>query len=237
MMHTKGDSIRTYKYSKCAVFRKTKEKYGGLSNMASGYPLIINNINILSSEALYQACRFPNHADIQRLIISQRSPMTAKMFSKKHIKKTRKDWYSVRYDIMKWCLRIKLAQNWEAFSTLLRSTIGMPIVEESKKDKVWGATYRGDDILKGINALGRLLMDLREDYVVNNTKPITKVDTLNIENFVLYNIPILDYCIVPKKENVNMDEDDEDEMPKYTHTKQEEEILANKGRGQYSLRL
>lgn len=63
-------------------FRKTKEEYGGLSNMAAGFPIELNGVRILSSEALYQAMRFPNHPDYQKEIIQQRSPMTAKMISK-----------------------------------------------------------------------------------------------------------------------------------------------------------
>ena len=39
------------------VVYKTKEVFGGLSNMASGYPLQINGVCILTTEALYQACR------------------------------------------------------------------------------------------------------------------------------------------------------------------------------------
>ena len=29
-----------------AIFKKTHEEWGGYSNMASGYPLLINNFNI-----------------------------------------------------------------------------------------------------------------------------------------------------------------------------------------------
>jgi hypothetical protein len=41
------------------VFYKAKEVFGGLSNMAGGFPLVVNGIHILTSEALYQACYFP----------------------------------------------------------------------------------------------------------------------------------------------------------------------------------
>ncbi len=67
---------KTYHRDKCIIFLKTKEQFGGLSNMAGGYPLLINSIRIPTSEALYQACRFPHKPDIQKLIIGQVSPMT-----------------------------------------------------------------------------------------------------------------------------------------------------------------
>ena len=75
-------NFRIYRRAECIVFRKTKEPFGGLSNMASGYPIKIGGFRILTSEALYQACRFPHMREVQRLIIGQRSPMTAKMKSK-----------------------------------------------------------------------------------------------------------------------------------------------------------
>jgi hypothetical protein len=73
---------RTYSRVASAVFSKTSGPFGGLSNMAGGYRLLVNDVWIPSSEALYQACRFPDQPDIQKLIISQPSPMTAKMKGK-----------------------------------------------------------------------------------------------------------------------------------------------------------
>src|SRR5262245_58897838 len=121
---------RTYQRTECVVFLKTNEPFGGLSNMAGGYPLHVNGTRILTSEALYQACRFPDLPDVQRLIIEQKSPMSAKMVSKPYRSQTREDWDDVRVDIMRWCLRVKLAQNWDRFGELLRSTGERPIVEE-----------------------------------------------------------------------------------------------------------
>lgn len=77
------EETRIYKFNECISFRKTSEKYGGLSNMASGYPIVINGIYIKSSEALYQAMRFPHLPEVQMIIINESSPMTAKMKSKK----------------------------------------------------------------------------------------------------------------------------------------------------------
>lgn len=74
--------IRKYYRDKSIVFRKTKEDFGGLSNMAGGYLIYLNGIRILSSEALYQACRYPHIPDAQKEIVFQKSPMTAKMKSK-----------------------------------------------------------------------------------------------------------------------------------------------------------
>jgi len=153
--------FRTYDINDVASFNKTSEIYGGLSNMASGYPIVVNDVSILTSEALYQACRYPRHPETQNAIIRQRSPMAANMVSKQAINDTRQDWFSVRISIMKWCLKVKLVQNWDVFSDLLDSTENKPIVEISNIDDYWGCKLRGDKLVGG-NVLGRLLMDLRE---------------------------------------------------------------------------
>ena len=154
------DQTRTYDRRTSVVFLKTKEAFGGLSNMAAGFPLRVNDIQIRTSEALYQACRFPHLPQVQAEIIAQKSPMTAKMKSKPHRKESRSDWDRVRVKIMRWCLRVKLAQNWESFGKLLLKTGDRPIVEQSKKDSFWGAKPIDDEILVGMNVLGRLLMEL-----------------------------------------------------------------------------
>lgn len=173
--------IRVYDISNSISFKKTTEKHGGLSNMASGYPIVVNGIFIRSSEALYQAMRYPNYPDIQMEIINQTSPMTAKMISKKYKSKTRMDWKQVRVPIMKWTLRVKLCQNIEIFGRLLLETKNLSIVEESNKDPFWGAE-RTDDKFEGANVLGRLLMELREFY---NKYQFDVIEPLNINNFYL----------------------------------------------------
>lgn len=153
--------IRTYSRDECIVFHKTKESFGGLSNMSAGFPIVVNGRRISTSEALYQACRFPFNPRLQDVIISQASPMTAKMRSKPYRNETREDWLMVRVRIMRWCLQAKLIQNYSTFSKLLLGTGEKPIVEYSSKDNFWGAIPQGDSNLVGANVLGRLLMDLR----------------------------------------------------------------------------
>lgn len=183
-------AIREYCRSKCVVFLKTNEAYGGLSNMAGGYPLSIDGVRILTSEALYQACRFPHMVDVQKLIIAQTSPMTAKMRSKPYRDKSREDWLKVRVRIMRWCLRVKLVQNWASFSKLLLSTGELPIVECSKKDSFWGAVPKDTENLSGANVLGRLLMELREEISEKGMKGFEVVSTPDVEDFYLLGKPV-----------------------------------------------
>ena len=184
--------LRTYVRGDVVVVYKTKEDFGGLSNLASGYPLQINGVRILTTEALYQACRFPHLPEVQREIIGQHSPMTAKMKSKPYRKDSRPDWDEVRYKVMRWCLRVKLAQNYTEFGRLLLATRDRPIVEQSRKDDYWGAKLADEvgDTLIGQNVLGRLLMELREKLKDDADGMLKMVSPLGIPNFLLLGKPI-----------------------------------------------
>lgn len=180
---------RIYNASEIAFFKKTKEAFGGLSNMAAGFPLEINGVPMLTSEALYQACRFPHLPEVQQLIIKEKSPMTAKMVGKPYRSQSREDFEDVKVDIMRWCLRVKLAQNFIEFGKLLLSTNNKPIVEDSHKDTFWGAVRdkKDENILRGVNALGRLLMQLREQYLENPYSwKLLYIEPLKIPNFKLF---------------------------------------------------
>lgn len=179
--------LRTYVRSEVVVVYRTTESFGGLSNMASGYPLLINGIRILTTEALYQACRFPHIPEVQREIIGQHSPMTAKMKSKAHLNESRPDWEDIRYKVMRWCLRVKLAQNYEEFGQLLLATRDQPIVEQSRKDDYWGAKVMdaSGQTLIGQNVLGRLLMELREKLKDDVDGRLKVAPPLGISDFLL----------------------------------------------------
>jgi ribA/ribD-fused uncharacterized protein len=181
---------RTYSPAESVTFRKTNEPFGGLSNMAPGFPLVLNRVHISTAEALYQCCRFPNHPEVQKLIVSERSPMTAKMRSKPFRHLSREDWHDVRVLVMRWCLRVKLAQNWQSFKSLLLSTGTQPIVEDSHKDQFWGAKLAEDGVLVGRNVLGRLLMELREELRGPKVESLKCVMPPDIPNFLFLGRPI-----------------------------------------------
>lgn len=172
-------SIRHYKSGECVTFKSTKGQFGALSNMAPNFPIYINHTKFRTSEALYQALRFPEYPDIQHQIILYKSPITAKKFGRQYIELTRKDWNQVRFKIMKFCIEVKLYQNFDRFSEVLLSTGDYPIVEYSDKDKVWGATLQNGYYV-GTNALGRYLMELRQ-RVRNSTFSLTEPNVINMK--------------------------------------------------------
>ena len=176
---------RKYVISDCITFRKTNEEYGGLSNMAGGYLIYLNDAKILTSEALYQACRFPDFPDIQKEIVEQKSPMTAKEISRKYSYLTRSDWDEKRVSIMNWCIHMKLLYNWNKFGGLLTKTGNKEIIELSSKDDFWGA-YEDGYYAEGYNVLGILLKYLRKNYITNQGKQNIILSPPNVGNFRFY---------------------------------------------------
>lgn len=157
------EEVVEYGFNESCVFNKVKDEYGGLSNMSNDFRVRVNGVLIKNTEALYQACRFPDWLEVQKVILKQASGMTAKMKSKHYRNNTRKDWEDIRVEVMRWCIRVKLAQNPVGFKNLLLSTGDREIVEKSHKDKFWGAVLvKKRNVLVGKNVLGKLLMEARE---------------------------------------------------------------------------
>ncbi len=153
----------------CAVFFRSRERHGQLSNMTHGFPLTVNAITFQGPEGLYQALKFPHDPDFQRTIGAQRSGMDAK-----RIAYTRKDtvptWDSFRADAMAFTLALKLLQHPATFGAALAGTGSLPIVERSSRDAWWGAMPDQDGSLTGRNVLGQLLSQLR-DLLANHQDP------------------------------------------------------------------
>ena len=177
--------VNRYDRNQCIVFRKTREAFGGLSNMCAGFVIEVGDYSFLTSEALYQAFRF-NDDEIQRVIMNEKSPMAAKMKSKKYRSNTRDDWDEVRVDIMEWCLLIKLKCNWESVAALLLSTGDSDIVEESHKDSFWGAVSDETGVLVGANVLGKLLMNIREEINEGKLSNSENIQFCEIQDLLLF---------------------------------------------------
>ena len=181
----------------CVVFYKVGEEYGGLSNMSNDFPLVVDGVRLGSSEALYQACRFPQRPDWQREVLDAPHAMRAKMAARKEGRRkqhTRADWERVQEAVMRWCLRVKLAQHVTRFGGLLRRSAPRPIVEQSRKDRFWGAVLEKDGVLRGENRLGLLLMELRDELlaceVAGQASRLLRVEPPQVPEFLLLGKPI-----------------------------------------------
>lgn len=185
--------VKKYFKEESVSFLYTKLEYGGLSNMSMDYPFFLKKVYINSSEALYQAMKFPDYPKIQKEIIMSRTAKESKLKSIYYKEFIRSDWEVVKLETMMWCLRVKLLKKWIEFGKLLHSTKDYYIVEESYKDNYWGANPRELFFIGG-NMLGELLMELRSEYRKIGLNDYVILPP-NIPNFKLYNCFATPICL------------------------------------------
>ena len=178
--------VKSYDVGRCAAFRRTSDPWGALSNMVSGFPIFAGGISLCASEVLYQACRYPHLPDLQQELLLSQTPFEAKLTSRSNARNSRPDWETVRVAVMTWCLRVKLAQHYEALTGILRATGNLEIVERTRDDIFWGAAPSGDQLTYvGRNVLGRLWSLLRRDVKRKPAVSMRRVEPPQVPRFLL----------------------------------------------------
>jgi N-glycosidase YbiA len=137
-------------------FYSTKDDYGCFSNFAA-YPFRIDGKTWKTSEHYFQAQKFAGteHEEELRLVDS---PMVVARMGRSRQKPLRKDWETVKDDVMREALRAKFTQN-EELKKILLETGDAILVEHTANDNYWGDGGNGS----GRNMLGILLMELRDE--------------------------------------------------------------------------
>ena len=166
--YSEYDGIQSYPASECAVFCKTNEEWGILSNMAST-PINIEGVEFKSAEHIFQMMKF-NEAEYVKKVWkgitannkkSQNIKMTAKSYEPEH---RRADWGSMIVDALKFAMQKKYEQC-EPFRMELERSKGFIVEKQANPKKpadTWSAKQEGD-MWVGSNLTGRLLMELREN--------------------------------------------------------------------------
>jgi ribA/ribD-fused uncharacterized protein len=155
---------KTTQSNNCVTFSKTKESFGGFSNMSTEYPIVVKGVVFPTSEHFYQCMKYVDHPQVQREIIGEKNPLLMKNKQKKHRGLIRKDWEDLKEVIMEITVHLKLVSHWVKFGNLLMETGEKEIVEISKKDSFWGMIPQVSDsaVLVGENKLGGILSRFRE---------------------------------------------------------------------------
>lgn len=134
------------------------------------FPIQYNRQIWKTSEALFQALRFED-LHIREAIRLQRSPMGAKMLAKKHksmmvVEPTSEQDLS----IMRLVVKLKFDQH-PLLKMQLIQTGGNLLIEDvsarksGKRNLFWGMKNENGEWI-GENNLGKILMDLRKEYIV-----------------------------------------------------------------------
>lgn len=183
--------IKEYDINKVVYFHKTREEYGELSNFAFNFPITVNGNRFETSEALYQACKFPNNPEVQLDIIRADSPYEAKRLAKANNYLIREDWNYIKDYVMIWVCCIKVFQNSAILNPLLQNTGDKEIVEVSNFDDYWGAVVRKEDYhYIGKNVLGNIYTKMKYRLPLIEVRPplianfLILGDLVSIQEFV-----------------------------------------------------
>ena len=145
-------------------FTKVALPFGWLGNMAP-FPVQFDGVWWRTTEALFQALRFPAGSPVRGEIWKQGSPMAAKMISKRFkAERVVEPCSDVDLNNMRLCLGLKL-KNHRKVCEGLEATTGKILVEDvsnrPRKSDPWGMKLV-DGVWVGENLLGSLWMELRE---------------------------------------------------------------------------
>jgi N-glycosidase YbiA len=138
------------------LFNSKSPAYCWLSNFFIS-SMTLHGKEYLSVEHWFQSQKFTN-PEVQEEIRLASTPASAKAMGKKKEASFRKDWDSVREDIMMEGLRAKFHQNIFLYVSLC-NTEDTELKEDSSWDSYWGIGKFG----KGKNRMGYLLMKLRSE--------------------------------------------------------------------------
>ncbi len=136
-------------------FYSTSDEYGFFSNFAA-YSINLKGKVWRTAEHYFQAQKFVGTVHEKNIRLAK-SPMIAARMGRDRKRPLRRDWESVKNDVMRKALHAKFTQHQDLQDALL-NTGNAIIIEHTYNDLYWGDGGDGS----GINMLGMLLMELRE---------------------------------------------------------------------------
>lgn len=139
---------------KAIHFYQVNRPYGYFSNF-SAHPIQVGGKVWPTSEHYFQAMKFKG-TPREEAIRAAPTPAEAARIGRDRSLPLRKDWESVKDDVMRAALEAKFTQHQELRAHLL-NTGSAEIVEHTENDAYWADGGNG----KGKNMLGVLLMELR----------------------------------------------------------------------------
>jgi len=142
------------------IIDRFEGEYNFLSNFYKS-PITIEGITYPTVEHFYQAQK-THDTQIKQTIANLRFPGQAKKYGRKI--PLREDWDEIKLDIMLWGLTEKF--NEPELESLLLKTGNATLIEGNN----WGDTYWGQCNGNGLNMLGKLLMEVRDQ--IKNGKNI-----------------------------------------------------------------
>lgn len=137
-------------------FYSTRDTYGSFSNF-SAHGFELDGLYWKTSEHYFQAQKFAGHLEHVEAIRLAKTPKDAANMGRERIRPLRKDWESVKDDIMRKAV-LKKFETHEDIKEILLSTDSEELVEKTTGDYYWGCGTNGT----GKNMLGKILMETRD---------------------------------------------------------------------------
>jgi len=135
-------------------FYSVNEAFGEFSNFAK-FPIRLDGKIWPTSEHYFQAHKFENKAYAER-IRKAKTPMQAAKLGRSRKVKIKRNWESIKDNVMRKAVEAKFRQHEELKMMLLR-TGSAKIIEHTENDDYWGDGGDGS----GKNKLGIILMEIR----------------------------------------------------------------------------
>lgn len=136
------------------LFYSASGEFGEFSNFAQ-YPINLDGKRWPTTEHYFQAQKFLD-ANNKEAVRRAKSPMLAARMGRDRKRKLRRDWESIKVEVMRKAVWAKFSQHAE-LQILLDSTGDALLVEHTSNDSFWGDGGNGT----GRNMLGRILMEVR----------------------------------------------------------------------------
>lgn len=137
-------------------FYSTTGEYGCFSNF-SRHSIFLKGKRWPTSEHYFQAQKFPGEPDEEEIRRAAK-PMLAAQMGRERKRPLRRDWESVKDQVMLEAVRAKFTQH-EEIKEILLGTGNAKLVEHTENDSYWGDGGDGS----GKNRLGQILMRVREE--------------------------------------------------------------------------
>lgn len=134
------------------LFYGVGDAFGEFSNFAT-FAITLDGKTWPTSEHYFQAQKF-ERAEAREDVRKAKTPMLAARLGRDRKQKLRRDWESVKIDVMRKAVEAKFTQHVE-LAALLVSTGSAELIEHTENDDFWGDG-------KGRNMLGRILIEVRE---------------------------------------------------------------------------
>ena len=132
-------------------FYTVADEYGVFSNF-SRHGFELDGKYWKTSEHYFQAMKFEG-TELEDKVREARSPKEAARLGRRRDFPLRKDWETIKDDVMRRAVTKKFEKH-EELANLLRSTADSDIVENAPSDYYWGCGKDGS----GKNMLGKILM-------------------------------------------------------------------------------